>query len=299
LVKETRRGAYSGKAAIVEHKEIPLGPIFAVCLLLLIAIVVMIASPERRVSVISTPTPVPSPVPVYEYVPDATVVPTSVPTAAPTAIPANRLDSCAVIDKPGKYVLVQDLVVSSSGKDFSCFTIDASGVELDCRGYSIQGSNQGSAILLRKGATAESGKWNAVVRNCVATGFEYGLNVISQSNLIEGNEFNENAEGIWLWSSSGNAIRANVLHSNYNYGVTLAGGSFNNVIEANVLEGNGVGGSGGGIYENTESRPNNVYSDNRVCLNGHDLVCDAGNMIDDGGNSCGSRDSCNVECLPC
>jgi len=178
------------------------------------------------------------------------------------------------------------------GNDFSCITVDAPNVVFDCNGHSITGSGKGNAILLRRSN-------NATVRNCLAQGFKYGINVISQSNLIEHNKFLNNSEGIWLWSSSGNVVRDNEARNNYDYGIVVGGGSFNNVFEGNVVTANGLGGAGGGIFEDTESKPNNTYSRNQVCGNGHDLVCGMGNMVDGGANRCGSADACHVTCLPC
>ncbi|NYZ74672.1 right-handed parallel beta-helix repeat-containing protein [Candidatus Micrarchaeota archaeon] len=279
----------------VERNEIPLVWILAIILLVIAIAVVLAGGPERVFPVISTPTPT-----LLPMLPAATAVPTPVSTPTPTPQPAvstppfagTIVRECGVIARSGNYQLVTDLYVSEVGNDFSCITVDAPGVVFDCGHHSITGSGKGNAILLRKSN-------NAVVKNCVAKGFKYGINVGSQSNVIEDNEFSENNEGIWLWSSSGNVIRNNLAKDNYDYGLMVGGGSFNNVVLGNELTTNGLGGAGGGIYENTESRPNNTYSSNSVCGNGHDLVCDAGNMIDGGANHCSSPDSCNVACLPC
>jgi len=269
--------------------------ILAIVLLVIAIAVVLTVGPERVLSIVATPTPTPFPM-----LPAATAIPTPVSTPTPAPQPVvsappfagTIVRECGVIARSGSYQLVTDLYVSEVGNDFSCITVDAPDVVFDCNHHSITGSGKGNAILLRKSN-------NAVVKNCVAKGFKYGINVGSQSNLIENNEFSENNEGIWLWSSSRNVIRNNLVKGNYDYGLMVGGGSFNNVIRGNELSGNGLGGAGGGIFEDTESKPNNTYSLNTVCGNGHDLVCGMGNMADGGGNHCGTPDACDIACLPC
>ena len=279
----------------VEREEIPLVWILALVLLVIAIAVVLMIGPERVLSVVATPTPSPNPAP-YVPTPTATPRPTVIPTVQPVVsappFSGSVVSECGVIATAGSYRLSRDLLVSEVGNDFSCITVDAANVVFDCDGHSITGSSKGNAILLRKAN-------NATVRNCVARGFKYGINVNSQSNVIEDNEFSANSEGIWLWSSSHNVVRNNELRDNYNYGLTVGGGSFNNVLEGNLVEANGLGGAGGGIFEDTESKPNNTYSRNEVCGNGHDLVCGMGNMIDGGGNHCGTPDACDVACLSC
>ncbi|MEW5954950.1 MAG: right-handed parallel beta-helix repeat-containing protein [Candidatus Micrarchaeota archaeon] len=281
----------------VERKEIPVGWLFALFVLIIAVFLVVVSGPERQLPLVPTPTPVPT---IAPRLPAPTPLPTPLPTATPTPQPVvsappfsgTSIRECGVIASAGEYRLTTDLYVSDVGNDFSCITIDAPNVVFDCNGHSITGSGKGNAILLRKSN-------RATVKNCVARGFKYGINVNSQSNVIEDNEFLNNSEGIWLWSSSGNVVRGNEMRDNYNYGLTVGGGSFNNVFSENLIEANGLGGAGGGIFEDTESKPNNTYSRNEVCGNGHDLVCGMGNMIDGGGNKCGAADACHVTCLSC
>jgi len=285
----------SAKQKPVERKEVPLVWVLAIVLLVIAIAVVLTVGPEHVLSIAATPTPSSTPtpfVPTQSATPRPTVVPTSQPVVSAPPFSGTVVNECGVIAAVGTYQLSRDLYVSEVGNDFSCITIDAANVVFDCGGHLIMGSGKGNAILLRRSA-------NATVRNCVARGFKYGINVMSQSNLVEGNTFSNNSDGIWMWSSSGNVIRNNEARDNYDYGLMVGGGSFNNVIRGNDFSGNGLGGAGVGIFEDTESKPNNTYSLNTVCGNGHDLVCGMGNMADGGGNHCGTPDACHIACLPC
>jgi len=95
--------------------------------------------PACNVEPLPTPVPTETPVPptpeptVTPVPPTPTPEPTATPVPpTPTPLPVGNIAECGVINQPGKYVLVAD-VVSRQG----CFTINASDVDFDLGGHSI------------------------------------------------------------------------------------------------------------------------------------------------------------------
>jgi parallel beta-helix repeat protein len=113
------------------------------------------------------------------------------------------------IKAPGHYCVTAELTAPGNG-----ISVNADNVDLDCGGYTIDGSSQVPATTSR--GIVGYGRTNVVVHDCRIRGF---------------------IEGIRL-TGTGNTVRDNVVIAPYARGIAVEGGD-------NTIEGNRVSGVGG------------------------------------------------------
>lgn len=104
-----------------------------------------------------------------------------------------------------------------------------SGIELDCAGHTITGSDLSNA----KFGIEVDGAVGAVVRNCKVTGFRRGIRIYGGSkNVLRDNESFENKYGIDLaGGTTNNVVRRNLVRDNRDEGIHLGESHRNKVIK--------------------------------------------------------------------
>jgi len=167
------------------------------------------------------------------------------------------------------YTLSDD--VSSGG---TCFTIGADNVTLDCNGHSITGSGSDDGVNA-------AGHSNVTVKNCVITGFTYGIEFNGASyGTIENNTVSD-YDGLILFSSSDINIINNNVSSNHN-GIYLSSSNHNNITN-NTANSNEYA----GIYLGSCS--NNAIYNNTVDSNNRGIEVDSGQNNSVTNNDAGSN----------
>jgi len=138
----------------------------------------------------------------------------------------------------------------------------------DCQGHTIDGvhSYGTRGIYL-------NGKQNNTIKNCIITGFRFGIYLNSSSNnTLISNTLNNNsvlyyywflAFGIYLESSSNNTITNNIVNNNTGDGIHLSYSS-NNTITNNIVNNNEHGiylddSSNNNLITNNTANNNNGY----------------------------------------
>jgi len=216
------------------------------------------------------------------------------------SVSAIPIDSCQNITAPGIYELNQS--VNSSG---TCFTINASDVELNCRGFEVKYNGTGPGI--RPGIEAFN-LFNLSIRGCIVNGSLSGgtpamrfTNVTNSSflnntallnqaagqtqaiifeNSSNGNVFGDNLVsnlgtgtakfGILINGSENNAFENNNISTNggnENHAVVLWDGAFNNSFVNNSIIPGGDQGTNYGVFITQDSAYNNL-SGNTIVDNG-------------------------------
>ena len=143
------------------------------------------------------------------------------------------VNDCGSIDSNGTYYLIQDINSSAT-----CITINASDVELDCQGYTIDGDDSGDDY----GIYNTGGYDNVTIKNCIITDFYNGIHFINGANnsIIDNNTVNSNTgSGIIFDSSSNNTLTNNNASSNTYYGIAFSSNSNNGVLTNNIANLNG------------------------------------------------------------
>jgi len=168
------------------------------------------------------------------------------------------------LDQEGRtYILTGDVNSTSE----SCFDITAGGVTLDCNGSAITGPGSfytGDGVSI-------NGHNNVTVKNCIITGFEYGIHFTGAGYgaILNNTANSNNGHGIWLYSSSNSTIANNTASSNGNGGgIVLESGSDNNVVSNNTAGSDYIG-----IY--FSSSPNNTIADNTASSNTYGIRLDS------------------------
>lgn len=117
------------------------------------------------------------------------------------------LNSCGGIDASGSYVLTQDVSTNST-----CFDVRADDVTLDCGGRRITGDSQSAGDYEDHGVHIGE-RMGATIRNCVISGFETGIFMISASGskVYNNTLINNSHNAMGFVSSSGNDIYDNTM----------------------------------------------------------------------------------------
>ena len=110
-----------------------------------------------------------------------------------TSSPSNIIEliSCGNLDQEGAtYLLNQDVITEGS----ECFDVQASNIVLDCQGNQIKPSNidfSGNGIITGQDFN------NIEIRNCKVSGFDEGIQINGNLNLVlKNNLFHNNNQGI-------------------------------------------------------------------------------------------------------
>ena len=158
------------------------------------------------------------------------------------------LSSCAVLDKPGIYILTKNIRATRSG---SCFNIKADGVVLNGNGFSIVGSGRGNGIYAKrikdialldlnlskfnKGISFAFVQQSSII-NSRFYGNNYGVYLLgSIKNFVQNSEISRNKRnGLSLYKSNNNTITGNLIDNNLRYGVYLSSSSYNTITENEI-----------------------------------------------------------------
>ena len=145
------------------------------------------------------------------------------------------LTSCAVLDTPGEtYYLTQDIINYTSG-DF-CMDVRASNIIIDCQGHTISTSMEtpSYAGIIYNPAGGGSG---LVVRNCILTGWSFGVYLSGVSNnVLQNLVMSTNGTygtGVELAYSSFNTL-TNVTIFNTTSGLEISDSDYTNVFNSTI-----------------------------------------------------------------
>ncbi len=162
-----------------------------------------------------------------------TTTTTTSTTLATGEITCNSCSDCS--DKlDGSYDVVKlttDIVDESSG----CIQFGSGYVEFDCQGHTIDGQDSGTGINIADSVSI----WNAEVKNCRISDFQYGIRLLNAYGCtITNNVINSNPDkGIYLENSGLNSIDNNTANENQ-YGLLISGGYNINYITDNTFNSN-------------------------------------------------------------
>jgi parallel beta-helix repeat protein len=192
------------------------------------------------------------------------------------------------ISNPGRYFLVNDLTQCA-------ITINGSGVKLELRGHTIQGTSAGSTIFVDGGATGISkieiaGPGTVTGGGLAGIDFENVQHSRVHNLVVVGNGVGGTlADGIDVFASdrttplttaatasTDNEFRDNVVAGNSGFGIQVDGGNGNSFIHNN-LSGNTLD----GLFLRTAD--NNVVRQNTIDSNGSigiEVGTASGNMIE-------------------
>jgi len=188
---------------------------------------------------------------------------------------------CTLIDTPGHYVLVDDILNSTAS---SCIMIRSPDVLFEGCDHTIDGVD----APMTRGISVR-GSDNVTVMDLILTDWDYGLFLIeysdegrfenltvtgndrgiiiqedSNDNVVEHCTITANRQGIDIGYASRTSIKGSLVSNNTESGIQLYSGSV--YIEGNTIENNSIG----GIY--LEWSSNFLIHDNRISNNGQNGI---------------------------
>ncbi|MGB9958905.1 MAG: right-handed parallel beta-helix repeat-containing protein [Candidatus Bathyarchaeales archaeon] len=111
----------------------------------------------------------------------------------------------------------------------SSIIVGRDNIIIDGAGYTLQGLVNGTVGI------DLTDRYNVTVKNVKIQNFDYGIYLYSaRCNIISGNDFKNNYNSIWLYSSSNNTIISNTITDSEGSGITLRYSS-NNTISKNKI----------------------------------------------------------------
>ncbi len=131
--------------------------------------------------------------------------------------------SCGVVNS--NFILLNDISLNGT-----CFTINASDIEIDCAGYTIRGKRSGYGMLMNQLSGVK-------IKNCIISNFSSGIYFnYSTAGVVDNNTLINNLkDGIGvLYSPSCNVTNNNIQY-NGNYGIEIYNSSYARVINNNIL----------------------------------------------------------------
>jgi len=137
----------------------------------------------------------------------------------------------------GDYDVVK-LAVDIINDSVTCINFSANNTEFDCQGHVIDGDGSGwddYGLLM-------DGKSGNTIKNCVVTGFLYGIRLCNSSNntLINNTADSNDHGGIRLIDSSNNTLAENTLSNNF-AGISFSISPHNTLIGNNASNNDGWG----------------------------------------------------------
>lgn len=218
-------------------------------------------------------------------------------TPQPDDAPDREIDSCTVVDEPGRYELTEDLAADGDGV---CLHVRAPDVMLDGNENTIAGDGSEDSIgLLVLNGTVGTGDvgdplTNVTVRDVRVTGFDTGVQagsfdavgtsltlvgVDASGNAGAGVYFNEvddstlreitandNRHGVLLWETYDIEVRGLAVEDNHAQGLYLAQNVGRSTFSDVRAVGNGAGDGGAAIRLSTDVE-GNVIVDSVVADN--------------------------------
>ncbi len=144
--------------------------------------------------------------------------------------PSNEISSCTNITQPGSYKLTQSITNWNGGdgtNEIGCVKINASNVELDCQGFTIDGVDKGSTYGVFAKAEGGSPISNITIKNCYLR--DWGPAVAGFVGA-----------GIGLKVANNSFISNITIESSF-YGIYFTSfASYNNVTNVNILQGSSI-----------------------------------------------------------
>ena len=133
-----------------------------------------------------------------------------------------------------RLILTGDIIDATVGGLGECILIVHDNVTLDCKGFTIDGTNEGISTGVKVFAK------NVTIKNCNITDFFRGITLsASDGGTITRNTLSSNINAITLsGGSDDNRITSNTVTSNGNRALTIIESSFNTVARNN-FDGNG------------------------------------------------------------
>jgi parallel beta-helix repeat protein len=172
------------------------------------------------------------------------------------------IGNCTIIDKPGSYVLANDITATArdlktfGGSELACILIIADFVTLDLDGYTIVGPGSGFGIYVNA-PLGSPGRAGVHVRNGAVTGFERGIALEGSGHTTEQVRVTRNGQGV-TFDGNGLVAREVQAFENADHGILCFGGSGHSVRDSQA-HGNSIGISlfectGSSIIGNTLTR---------------------------------------------
>lgn len=141
-----------------------------------------------------------------------------------------RIDSCTVIDEPGEYEFVADLVPAELDRP-ACVMIEADGVTLHGHGHTVDlrgvESDDHDGIAINHGERHEANRdhWNTTIRDVDVQGARYGVSAwVTGTNRLHGVNVRENLTGVFLFGSEAD-LEECVVSDNERHGIDVTGDS--------------------------------------------------------------------------
>lgn len=190
---------------------------------------------------------------------------------------AADISTCTVISAGGSYDLIADIVNTSATK---CIEIAASNVTLNGNNHQVDGiASAGTHGIHVSGTNLLT---NITISNVRVYEFEAGifLDGVDSSTIENCLSRNNTWAGIEITNSDGNTVSGCDLSANNYFGVLLEGGSENNTIDSNTVNGQGQGLQCGryASYANNNQFTNNYMGYNQL---GIDIYGCSGMLIAD------------------
>lgn len=179
---------------------------------------------------------------------------------------AGTVEGCTTIDRPGEYVLADDVVDSEAD---TCIRVRASDVVIEGRGHAIDGTGGfGTAGVVVRPA-GDSPLANVTVRNVTVTDWDDGIRYVDVAGgTVVGTETARNRVGLSLLNARDVRLAGNVATDNRLRGIALAEASANNTLVDNAARGNDLF----GISLLEAGVRNNTLVDNRAVDNEFGVV---------------------------
>jgi len=149
------------------------------------------------------------------------------------------VNSCQTLNASGKKYSLTNNITNQNG---TCFTINASNVELDCQGYTLQeifGGDGAAGVYVYSGSygTKLSG---VTIRNCVIKNFDNGIYLLETENSSIHNIYvASNGYGIHLYYSHGSTITNVTAYDNTLSGFDVESSRRNIFTNVTAMENNG------------------------------------------------------------
>jgi parallel beta-helix repeat protein len=190
---------------------------------------------------------------------------------------ATQVNSCLVIDKPGRYELTQDIADSTADV---CIDIRVSDVVFDGNGYTIDGVGTDDSIGVYGNGTSSPGVRgndtgtlrNVTIQNVAVTNWGDGIvyRAVENGRIVDVATGANSDDGIQLQDSNENTLNNNTVNDNGGDGITVWGESNRNQLENNTVSDNADTGIDFVIRPLTDyvARPSrNMLSNNTVSDN--------------------------------
>jgi parallel beta-helix repeat protein len=178
----------------------------------------------------------------------------------------------------GQTIVADTVLAGNVGPCSTGLVIAADNVTLDLNGFTISGTaatGEGPGVLV-------DGRTGVTVKNGLVTQFDAGVSIeFGSRNTVSGMQILDNrggngdyGDGVAIFLSSNNTVRANLIRNNGQYsGVGMIGSSFNLVDGNQIIDNTQNPNNTTGIrVENGPASNDNIITNNRVFNSGLDGI---------------------------